>query len=173
MNKLLLLGLAIVLFTSCQKEPQRYFSTSAEIDETKALLKDYHAGDWEAWTTHYADTAKIHHNTLKGATTAETIKSLKEILANTSSYKFSDEDLWYEMIIDKDGETWVNFWGNWHGTLAANGDEIVIPVHLTLQFVNGKIVEEHGYYNISEFVLTLQALEAAKAAEEEAIAEEE
>jgi len=167
MKKLILLGLVIVLFTSCEEKKQRYFETSAEIDVTKALLKDYHAGDWKAWAGHYADTAKIYHNTVKGVTAAETIASLKQILSNTSSYKFDDKNLWYEMVVDKDGETWVNFWGNWRGNLAANGKELVIPVHLTIQFVNGKIVEEYGYYDISEFVLSLQAIEAAEMAEEE------
>ncbi len=168
MKKLILLGLVIVLFTACQKnEPQRYFSESKEIDAVKALLKDYHAGNWEAWAGHYADTAKIYQNSIKAASVKETIANLKEILSNVSAYKFDDKNLWYEMVIDKDKETWVNFWGNWRGKLSANGKEIVIPVHLTLQFVNGKIVEEYGYYNISEFVLALQEIEAVKVVEEE------
>ena len=172
MKKLFILGLAIVLFASCEQKKQRYFSSSAEIDAVKSLLDDYHAGDWEAWAGHYADTAKIYHNNIKSASVAETIESLKQILANTSAYKFDDKSLWYEMVIDKDGETWVNFWGNWKGKLAANGKELIIPVNLTLQFVNGKIVEEYGYYNISEFVLYLQELEAAVVVEE-VISEEE
>ena len=172
MKKLFVLGLAIVLFTSCEEKKQRYFETSAEIDVTKALLKDYHAGDWKAWAGHYADTAKIYHNNVKGANVAETIESLKQILANTSSYKFDEKDQWYEMVIDDDNETWVNFWGNWRGKLAANGKELVIPVNLTLQFIDGKIVEEYGYYDISEFVLSLQEIEAAEMVEE-VITEEE
>lgn len=171
MKKLFVLGLAIVLFTSCQEKKQRYFETSAEIDVTKALIKDYHAGDWKAWASHYADTAKIYRNSIKPVTVKETMANLQEILSNVSTYKFDDKNLWYEMVIDKDGETWVNFWGNWRGKLAANGKELVIPVHLTLQFVNGKIVEEFGYYDISEFVLSLQEIEAAKVVEE-VIAEE-
>ena len=93
-------------------------------------------------------------------------------MSNTSSYKFDDDSLWYEMVIDKDGETWVNFWGNWKGKLAANGQDLVIPVHLTLQFVNGKIVQEYAYYDISKFQAALQEIAAAKEAEEsEAVAE--
>lgn len=171
MKKLIILGLAIVLFTSCEQKKQQYFSTSAEIDITKALLKDYHEGNWNAWAAHFADTAKIYHNTLKPATVKEANENLLVILSNVSSYKFDDKNLWFEMIIDKDNETWVNFWGNWHGKLAANGKEIVIPVHLTIQFVNGKIVEEYGYYDRSEFVLSMQEIELAKI-EEEAAAEE-
>lgn len=166
MKKLLLFGLATVLFISCQQQPQRYFSESAEIDVVKALLSDYHAGNWDAWEGHYNDTAKVYHNKIKAATVKETRESLVNILSNVSSYKFDDESLFYEMIIDnRDEETWVNFWGNWKGQLAANDQKLVIPVHLTMQFVNGKIVEEYGYYDISEFTLALQAIEAAKSIE--------
>lgn len=168
-SKKILLMLSIVLFTACQKnEPQRYFSSSTEIDVVKSLLTDYQDSNWDGWVAHYADTAKIYQNVLKSKSPKETMESLKDILANVSSYKFDDKDLWYEMIIDKDGETWVNFWGNWRGTVAANGQELVIPVHLTLQFVEGKIVEEHGYYNLSEITTVLNKIAtAAKPAEKE------
>ena len=169
-SKEILLVLSIVLFTACQKnEPQRYFSSSTEIDVAKTLITDYQDGNWDGWITHYADTAKIYQNAIKGISPKETMESQKSILTNVSSYKFDDKDLWYEMIIDDDGETWVNFWGNWRGTVAANGQELVIPVHLTLQFVNGKIVEEYGYYNLSEITTVLNEIAtAAKMAEEEA-----
>jgi hypothetical protein len=167
MKKLILLGLMVVLITSCQKTEQRYFSSSAEIDEIKTLIKDYHEGNWDSWVTHYADTAKIYHNSLKGVSVKETVESLKSILANVSSYKFEDKGLWFEMVIDDDGETWVNFWGNWHGKLAANGQELVIPVNLTLQFIDGKIVEEYGYYNLAEFSAVLNEIEASNMPDEE------
>jgi len=167
MKKLILLGLTVILLTSCQNNEQRYFSSSPEIDEVKTLLKDYHEGNWDGWITHYADTAKIYHNSLKGVSVKETVESLKSILANVSSYKFEDKGLWYEMVIDDDGETWVNFWGNWHGKLAANGHELVIPVNLTLQFIDGKIVKEYGYYNLAEFSAVLNEIEASNMTEEE------
>lgn len=167
MKNLLLICLSLVLLSACQQPKQQYFSESAEIDVLKVLLDDYHAANWEAWAGHYADTAKIYHNKIKSATVKESSENLKAILSNVSSYKFDDESLFYEMIIDKDNETWVNFWGNWKGKLAANGQELVIPVHLTLQFVNGKIAEEYGYYDVSEFTLALQTIEAAKLVEVE------
>lgn len=168
MKKVCLLGLAILLFMACQqKGPARYATTGAEIDAVKSLVEDYHKGNWEGWLGHYADTAKIHHNTSDKVSQApkEVMEQLKGLLAATSSYGF-EGDPFFEKIIDDKGETWVNFWGNWKGTIAANNKELEIPVHLTLQFVNGKIVEEHGYYNLSEYMATMQELEAAKAAEE-------
>lgn len=172
MKKLHLLGFAIFLFVACQSNVKQFTMTSPEIDEAKALVKDYHEGNWEAWATHYADTAKIFHNTWdenKGATPAETAESLKAILSNLSTYHFEEKDglPWYEMVTNDKGSTWVYFWGNWKGTLAANNKEIEIPVHLALRFANGKIAREEGFYNLSEFTAALQEIETAKAAAEE------
>lgn len=168
MKKLFLLGLTIVLLTACQNKPERFTTTSANIDVVKKLVSDYEAGNWEAWATKYADTAKIFHNTWKkGATPQETSDALKAILANTSKYGFDhgEEEIFFEQTIDDNGATWVNFWGDWHGTLAANGQELEIPVHLSCLMADGKITKEYGFYDVSEFVLALQAIEAAKAAE--------
>ena len=74
----------------------------------------------------------------------------------------------YEMVITDDGETWVNCWLGWKGTLAANNKDIYIPIHLTYQFVDGKIVREYGYWDGSQVMMELQKIEAeAKMAEEE------
>jgi hypothetical protein len=171
MKKLFLLGLTLVLFTACQNKPERFTTTSANIDEVKALIADYEAGNWTSWATHYADSAKIYHNTWnKSATPQETSESLKAILANTSSYGFDhgEDEIFFEQTIDDDGETWVNFWGDWHGTLAENGQELEIPVHLSCKMANGKIANEYGFYDVSKFILAMQAIDASKSAAEEA-----
>ena len=46
------------MFTACQQE-QRYFSESPEIDSFKASISEYGSGNWEAWHSHFADTAKF------------------------------------------------------------------------------------------------------------------
>ncbi|RLD28414.1 MAG: nuclear transport factor 2 family protein [Bacteroidetes bacterium] len=174
-KNLILLGLTVILFTACQNnQPEHYTRISPEIDVVKALVKDYHEGNWEAWLTHYADTAKIYHNTWKdGVSAKETAESLKVILSNTSSYGFEvEENLpWYEMVTNDNGNIWVYFWGNWKGTLEANSKELEIPVHLALRFVDGKIAREEGFYNLSEFTAALQEIEAAKMTDEEATTE--
>jgi hypothetical protein len=165
---LTLLFLALTMLSACQKnEPKRFFSKSPEIDLAKELIKDYEDGNWDKWITYYADTAKIYRNVIEPASPKETLKSLQGILTNVSSYKFDDEDIWYEMVISDEGNKWVNFWGNWRGKLKANDKELIIPVHLTLQFVEGKIVEEYQYFNTSEFTAALREIEAAKMIEEE------
>lgn len=168
MKKLFLLGLAVILFSACQqKGPARYASSSPEIDIVKAHIEDYNKGNWESWTSHYADTAKVHHNTLEASSVKELMEGLKKNLQDVSSYTFLDKDMFYEMVIDDKGEKWVNFWATWEGTVAANNKKLTIPVHLTLQFVDSKIVEEHAYYDLSEFMVVMQEIAAAKMAEEE------
>lgn len=65
----------------------------------------------------------------------------------------------FEMIKTDDGETWVNFWGIWEGTLKANNTRYVIPAHITAQFIESRIVKEFGYWDILKLVTDMQALE--------------
>jgi len=44
--------------------------------------------------------------------------------------------------------------------LKANAKELDIPVHLAWQGANGKIVEEHGYWDNQPLVTALQELES-------------
>ena len=166
MKNLFLIGLAVLLLTACQEnKPERFTTNSPEIESVKDLLKDYQNGNWEAWVKHYADTAKIHHNNWKtGASPKETVEALKGILANVSTYKFNQNEgeIFYEMVIDDNDLTWVNFWGVWQGTVAGNGVNLDIPVHITSNFVDGKIVREYGYYDLSEFIRNLNEIEASK-----------
>lgn len=166
MKKLILLGLTVIFFIACQnKATERYTTTSPEIDVVKTLIKDYQDGNWESWMTHYADTAKIYHNTWKNSVTpGENATFLKDILANMSSYHFDDveDEIFYEMVIDNEENTIVHFWGNYKGTLAANNREIEFPVHLSLMFVDNKIAVEWGFYNLAEIMEALNEIEAAK-----------
>lgn len=163
MKKTLLLGLAVILFTACQQvKPERYTTSSPEIDITKVLVKDYEDGNWENWITHYSDTAKVYHNSVESMTPQQLRDGFKETLSNYSSYGFSDKDIFIEMILDDKNETWVYFWGNWEGKMKETDKEFVIPVHFALHFVDGKIVEEYAFYDLSQQVTALNEKEAAE-----------
>jgi len=149
MKKLLALGIAVLLFAACQQEKKRYFSESPEIETIKANITEYNNGDWETWRTHFADTAKLYINSLKSISASDLENAQKELLSNFSSYGFQDEGTFIEMVIDKDDETWVNYWANWHAKFKATDKEIDVPVHFTAQFVDGKIVEFHDYFDVS------------------------
>lgn len=161
MKKLILLGLAIVLFTSCSTKSERYTQQSAEIETYKVGIKDYSSQNWKSLTSHYADTTNVFFNT----SVPMRANKIPEFHQNNetvfSSRGFVEKGQEYEMVVTDDGKTWVNFWGTWKGTLAANNKEIEIPVHLTAQFIDGKIVREYGYWDNAPIVLAIQEIEAA------------
>lgn len=173
MRKLSLLGLTILLFIACQNKPQRYFDDSPEINTVKAGIKAYETGDWDTWKSNFADSAKIFHNSSKGSSPDEVMANFKQMLKNIESYKFADEGEVSEMVIDKDGKTWVNYWGYWMGTTKVTSKKIGFPVHLTLEFVDGKIVQEYGYYDTASINTAFAEIAETKVAEMEETASKE
>ena len=160
MKNILLTGLAILLLAACNQE-QRYTQNSPEIDTFKSVIKDYNDQDWESMKTHYADTAKTFNNSSDiGLSLADMVDYHKQSLVNLSSRGFLDKDQEYEMVVTDKGDTWVNFWGDWEGTLAANNKKIKIPIHLTAQFKDGKIVRSSGNWDNAPMVLALQEIDA-------------
>lgn len=149
-KNVLLLGLVLLL--SCQKsQPERFKTSSKEIDLLKKGLSDYENANWDEWSKQYADTAKIFQNTwLEGASPAEVMNRHQKLIAHLSSYSFDKKDITMEQIIDDSGRTWVNFWGIWKGTFKENSTEVFIPVHLTIQFENGKVVKEYGFWDTAQ-----------------------
>lgn len=167
MKNFFLLVLVITLFIACQNQPQRYFENSAEIETVKAGIKAYESQDWDTWKANFADTAKIYVNSNKALSPDERIAVFKEMLSNIESYGFNDKMNEVEMIVDAKGRTWVNYWNHWKGTTKITNTEINIPVHLTLRFIDGKIVEEYAYYDTAPIVAAFTEIEAAKAVEAE------
>ena len=165
MKKLIFFGLAIVLIASCNKQDKRYTQQSPEINTVKALIVKYNNKAYN--TSVYADTSKTFFNSKgKSMSPSETMAFHKANDANYSSRGFLAEDQEYEMVITDDGETWVNCWLDWKGTLVGNNKEVNIPIHLTYRFVDGKIVREVGIWDGSEIALAFQEMAMAKEAEE-------
>lgn len=160
MKKIALIGFAIVLFTSCNQQETRYTQQSPEIETYKEVLDAYEKQDWKRLAGHYADTAKIMNNVTQeeGLSIAQMIQVHKDDASIFEGWNFVDEQSTFEMIKTNDGETWVNFWGIWEGTLKANNTRYVIPTHITAQFIDGRIVKEFGYWDISKLVTDMQAL---------------
>lgn len=154
MKQLFLVGLAIVLFTACDQKDTRYTQQSPEIDTFKKAIDDYKKMNWENMPKHYADTAKIANNVIeeKAMTVSQNIERNKEDAAMFSWVVEKEE---YEMVVTDEGETWVNFWALWKGTMKSNSKVYDIPFHITARFIDGKIVEEYGYWNNSEIVSDL------------------
>lgn len=164
------IGLIIILiaFAACKETETRYTQKSAEIDSYKAAIASYEKGDWEGYMSHFADTAKIYHNTeTEALSPKQTAEGMAERTAPLSSYGFAVDAGDLEMVLTDEGETWVNFWGVWKGVLAANNKEVIIPVHTTAQFVDGKIVKEYGYWDTSGMMAAMMELEEAAKAKDD------
>jgi len=157
--------IAIILFSLCScksEKPDRYTKNCAEIDLLRKGMVYYENGEWEKWESQYTDSAKIYQNTwLDHTTPAETRKKHEALLANFSSYGFEREDLSMERIINDKGKMWVNSWGLWRGTLNHNNQTIEIPIHLTVEFVDGKIVQEIGLWDTAPLKEALDNLDYA------------
>lgn len=157
-KKIILAGLAVLLFTACQEKEQRYFSESPEINTMKAGVAAYEAGDWDTWKTHFADTAKVYVNSDKSVSVTVRANNLKATSSAFSKYGFDHEDEYIEMVLDKEDETWVYYWAQHNATIAKNNKQLSFPVHLAVQFVDGKIVEEHVYFDGTEMNREMEAL---------------
>jgi len=139
----------------------RYTQQSAEIDSYKAGIRAYEKGDWDGYRATYSDTVSIYRNNPdKAYNTDETVAIFTEQAVAFSQYGFDPEEEEFEMVKTDDGHTWVNYWGLWTATIAANEQEVKVPVHLTARFVDGKIVREYGYWDNSIVDSAMEALAA-------------
>ncbi len=159
MKSLLVLCLSFLTLLSCNDK--RYTQQSEEINTYKKVVADYENMDWESFASHYADSAKIYNNVTKdkGIGLSEFMAQNKEDASLFSSWSYVPDESEYEMVVTDKGETWVNFWGLWKGELKATGKTYDIPSHITAQFVDGKIVKEYGYWDISELVTSTHNVE--------------
>lgn len=166
MKKLLLPVLAVLLITACNQDV-RYTQNSPEIETFKAVIKDYDTKNYDNLANYYADTSKTSFNNTK-MDSKEVPEYHKANDVAFSSRGFIAKGQEFEMVKTDKGETWVNFWGDWEGTLSANGKVINVPIHLTVRFIDGKIVRDYGYWDGSELTLALQDIAMqAKAMTEE------
>ncbi|RZJ69100.1 nuclear transport factor 2 family protein [Flavobacterium sp.] len=162
MKNLKFFALAIAL-ASCNQEV-RYTQTSPEIDAYKKANAAYENRDWESLKSFYSDTAKIQNNVLKkdAQTIDQLIATNKDDEKMFSTWELDKKEAEYEMVRTDKGETWVNYWGIWRGTLKSTGKVYEMPMMLTARFFEGKIVREFGYWDTSKLALDLA--EAGKTA---------
>lgn len=174
MKLFILINVIAAMLVSCDDKP-RYTQQSAEIETIKSIIGNYVNGEWDAYQSHYAEGAQIFFNTTEEnpATIQEIIAQQKLQLEGMSSYTIDREGEAVEMVVDDKGETWVNYWSVWKGTMTANGKNYETPIHITSQFVDGKIVKAFGYWDNAPLQLDGMALQiAAEKAALEAVKEE-
>ena len=159
MKYLFMLG-SILMIVSCSQN-QRYTQQSPEIEIFESVVANYVNGEWSEYESKYAEEAEIFFNA-----TEENPSSIQEAIAGQrlnleplSSYTIETDDDELEMVVTDDGETWVNYWGLWKGTIAATGETIKTPIHITSQFVDGKIVKTFGYWNNAPMQLAMMKIQ--------------
>lgn len=160
MKKLLVFSLIIFLVCNCKQE-QRYTQNSKEIDAVKSIITAYNNKNWPTILSKYADTSKTRSNSHL-MDSKDIIKYHQQNDVNYSKRGFVDQGQVYEMVTDNDGKTWVNFWGDWKATLKGNNEDVVVHIHSTSRFIDGKIVEDYGYWDPSEIISNLQDIAAKK-----------
>ncbi|WP_298535506.1 hypothetical protein [uncultured Algibacter sp.] len=159
MKHLFLFAFTAILFVACKEPPQqRYFSESTETEILKSGIEAYETANWDKWKSHFSDTAKIFVNSVKHTTVDKRAKALEAMAGAMSSYGFNHDKEYIEMVLDKENETWVYYWATHNNTFAKSNKKLSIPVHLAVQFVDGKIVEEHIYFNETEMNAEFAAL---------------
>jgi hypothetical protein len=162
MKNFIFLMTLLTIVSSCQNEV-RYASKSAEIDTVKQHIKNYNDQNYDL--SLLADNSMSFYNTKTDSLSkSEVMAYHKANDENYASRGFLEEDQFYEMVVTDDGETWVNAWLDWSGTLKGSSKTIVMPVHLTYKFEDGKIVRELGYWDPTEISDEIENLTGATAA---------
>ncbi len=169
MRKFFALLTAIILFTGCQE--QRYFADSPETETLKAAVAAYENGDWDEWRSHFLDTAKIYVNSTEAQSLDDRQSDLADLTSAWENYGFEKEDAYWESVIDKENESWAYYWATHTGKLKGSDKTLRIPVHLAMQIVDGKIAEEHVYFDATQINTIMSELMAAAAAAEAAASE--
>ena len=161
MKKIMLIALAIALALGSCDQKKRYTQQSPEIDAYKKSFAAYENQNWDELASYYADTAKILNNVAieNAQTVAQMIQTNKDDAVLFSNIKYDPKTVEYEMVVTDNGETWVNFWGHWVGTLKANNKTYIIPASFTAQFIDGKIVREDGYWDNSKLAIDMLKLQ--------------
>lgn len=154
----LLLGL-LILLVGCKQPEQNYFSESPEIETSKQLLSHLANYDTEAIAKVYSDSAKIYDNSIKAVSPSEMIENMSQNKELMDYLKVRDS-AYYEMVITKEGEKWVNCWYVMEGKYKGSDKVLTVPCHSTFEFKDGKIVKDYSYYNMSDIIAEYEKLEA-------------
>jgi len=147
---------------------KQYFTESPQIDVAKKVLEAYLAGNWDAYPEIFADTAQIWRNanweTNEGFTVAEYVEDLQNGLQGVSSYS-AEHQVW-ESVVTEEGAHFVHLWFVWTGHNDLTKKDYEIPVHVTSLIEGGKVSVQGEFFNMSEIVTDMMALQM-EAEEEE------
>lgn len=150
------------LETAQQSGDAEVHHSSPEVELIRSKFDDYHSGNWTQWLSKYHDNARIFYNSpVRFITPLQAAQGHEASVKGLSHYLFDPASIRIYSFLNESGETWVSFYGNWEATLPDN-IRFVVPTHATYLFIDGKIAEEHGYWDNTIFRAALVKSEAAK-----------
>jgi ketosteroid isomerase-like protein len=167
----LIIAVFAVALIACTPEPVRYTQQSPEINTLESVLIAYNNRDLAGMNAAYADTAKIFVNSSTKSASAkeENAKGLEGLeMFSEAGFDLENDD--FEMVVTDEGETWVNYWGEWKGVIAANNEPVAVALHFTARFIDGKIVREYDYFDSSGMIEKFEEMEEAMSAAMDSVA---
>jgi hypothetical protein len=147
MKRLSIFLFCAAILAGCTQAPKnQVFVSGPEVDNIQKSLDAYVAGDWATFRANYADTAISMHNTIK-----MDMDSLMRFHQNArKAYdKVEMSTIFKEVLQYEDGSKWTHYWGVWKGTIKGTGQTIDMPIHISGKLVQGKVAEEHLFYDPS------------------------
>lgn len=150
-SNFILILISLFCLSSCKQEGNNLIDQTVN-DGIKMIadkFDDYHKGNWKEWTEYYSDSAKVYYNTrTKSMTVSEAAKMHENSVVPLSKYGFADNML-IEKVETKNDTLKLLFTGYWQATLKENGKSFETPSLVYYHIVDGKIVEEYGFWDNS------------------------
>lgn len=147
MKRILLLALC-TLFISANAFSQTgtHYTDGPIVDKLKAAVAAYNDGDLTTYRSFFADTARIYVNSPDPMTIDARLEEMKAGASGMDSYGLVN--VVYGHIKTAEGVDWGMIWGAWQGKIGE--EEWTIPIHTATRYVNGKAVEQWGFWDNSQ-----------------------
>lgn len=135
----------VLLFAACQQAPKATVVTEGPaVENLTKVLNAWVDGDWATYRAAFADTATIVFNTQEFD--PDSLVRWQQVRrASYDKVAYSTDAM--ESITYENGEVWTHFWGKLTLTIKGTGRVVDVPIHLADNVVNGKSVQQFGYYD--------------------------
>lgn len=156
--KKLILVLALAIGPWAPVQAQGTFSNEGEVvDNLKAVVAAYLNQDWDAYRAAFADTAAFYPSQTEPLTMDQQIEQHLQAYSLVEDVNFVDP---FYGEVENEGETWGLMWATWSAKVKGTGEELAIPVHVAIRYVNSKGVVEYGFWDNAPLERVAAAAEA-------------
>lgn len=147
MKRTLFLALfTLLICADAYSQTGTHYTDGPIVDKLKVAVTAYNKGDWATYRSLFADTAKIHINSPDPMSIDDRVAEMKEGTNAMDSYELVNPV--YGHIKTAEGVDWGLVWGGWQGEMG--GEEWTVMIHTVTRYVNGKAVEQWGFWDNSQ-----------------------